>query len=38
MPVFQAGQHLPLRFTLMETHIRTYSLSSAPSDDFCASV
>ncbi|MHA3734173.1 pyridoxamine 5'-phosphate oxidase family protein [Pseudomonas sp. Eth.TT006] len=35
MPVFQAGQHLPLRFTLNgETHIRTYSLSSAPSDDF----
>ena len=35
MPVFQAGQHLPLRFTLDgETHIRTYSLSSAPSDDF----
>ncbi|MFJ3371738.1 pyridoxamine 5'-phosphate oxidase family protein [Pseudomonas sp. NPDC086251] len=35
MPVFQAGQHLPLRFTIDgEVHIRTYSLSSAPSDDF----
>ncbi|WP_085655935.1 pyridoxamine 5'-phosphate oxidase family protein [Pseudomonas sp. B11(2017)] len=35
LPVFQAGQHLPLRFTLDgETHIRTYSLSGAPSDDF----
>jgi ferredoxin-NADP reductase/predicted pyridoxine 5'-phosphate oxidase superfamily flavin-nucleotide-binding protein len=34
-PVFQAGQHLPLRFTIAgEVHIRTYSLSSAPSDDF----
>jgi ferredoxin-NADP reductase/predicted pyridoxine 5'-phosphate oxidase superfamily flavin-nucleotide-binding protein len=34
-PLFQAGQHLPLRFTLGgEVHIRTYSLSSAPSDDF----
>lgn len=35
MPVFQAGQHLPLRFSIAgDTHIRTYSLSSAPSDDF----
>ncbi|WP_285418855.1 pyridoxamine 5'-phosphate oxidase family protein [Pseudomonas sp. efr-133-TYG-5] len=35
LPVFLAGQHLPLRFTLDgEVHIRTYSLSSAPSDDF----
>lgn len=35
LPVFQAGQHLPLRFEVGgETHIRTYSLSSAPSDDF----
>jgi len=35
LPVFQAGQHLPLRFKVGgETHIRTYSLSSAPSDDF----
>nr|WP_314524078.1 pyridoxamine 5'-phosphate oxidase family protein [uncultured Pseudomonas sp.] len=35
LPVFQAGQHLPLRFTIGgENHIRTYSLSSAPSDDF----
>ncbi|MBV4464632.1 pyridoxamine 5'-phosphate oxidase family protein [Pseudomonas sp. SWRI79] len=35
LPVFQAGQHLPLRFNLGgEIHIRTYSLSSAPSDDF----
>ncbi|MET0947614.1 MAG: pyridoxamine 5'-phosphate oxidase family protein [Pseudomonas sp.] len=35
LPVFQAGQHLPLRFNIGgEVHIRTYSLSSAPSDDF----
>ncbi|MBV4472675.1 2Fe-2S iron-sulfur cluster-binding protein [Pseudomonas botevensis] len=35
LPVFLAGQHLPLRFTLDgEVHIRTYSLSSAPSDSF----
>lgn len=35
MPVFQAGQHLPLRFNIGgDVHIRTYSLSSAPSDDF----
>lgn len=35
LPVFQAGQHLPLRFNIGgEAHIRTYSLSSAPSDDF----
>ncbi|MFJ7313255.1 pyridoxamine 5'-phosphate oxidase family protein [Pseudomonas sp. NPDC098747] len=35
LPVFLAGQHLPVRFTLDgEMHIRTYSLSSAPSDGF----
>ncbi|WPN30154.1 pyridoxamine 5'-phosphate oxidase family protein [Pseudomonas sp. P5_109] len=35
LPLFQAGQHLPLRFDIDgEVHIRTYSLSSAPSDDF----
>ncbi|MFW9079920.1 pyridoxamine 5'-phosphate oxidase family protein [Pseudomonas sp. P2757] len=35
LPVFMAGQHLPLRFSLNgESQIRTYSLSSAPSDDF----
>jgi ferredoxin-NADP reductase/predicted pyridoxine 5'-phosphate oxidase superfamily flavin-nucleotide-binding protein len=35
LPVFLAGQHLPLRFTFDgEVHIRTYSLSSAPSDGF----
>ncbi|MDR9751156.1 pyridoxamine 5'-phosphate oxidase family protein [Pseudomonas sp. SZMC_28357] len=35
LPVFKAGQHLPLRFNLDgETHIRTYSVSSAPSDTF----
>ncbi|MGF0240137.1 pyridoxamine 5'-phosphate oxidase family protein [Rhodococcus sp. IEGM1300] len=35
LPVFQAGQHLPLCFNIDgERHIRTYSLSSAPSDDF----
>ncbi|KAE9645880.1 2Fe-2S iron-sulfur cluster binding domain-containing protein [Pseudomonas sp. PB103] len=35
LPVFLAGQHLPLRFTIDgEVHIRTYSLSSAPSDGF----
>ena len=35
LPRFQAGQHLPLRFNMDgEMHIRTYSLSSAPSDDF----
>ena len=35
LPLFQAGQHLPLRFNIAgEVHIRTYSLSSAPSDDF----
>ena len=36
-PAFSAGQHLPLRLTIPgQTHpvIRTYSLSSAPSDDF----
>jgi ferredoxin-NADP reductase/predicted pyridoxine 5'-phosphate oxidase superfamily flavin-nucleotide-binding protein len=35
LPLFQAGQHLPLRFNIAgAVHIRTYSLSSAPSDDF----
>ena len=35
LPLFQAGQHLPVRFTLDDqVHIHTYSLSSAPSDDF----
>ncbi|QAY83374.1 2Fe-2S iron-sulfur cluster-binding protein [Pseudomonas arsenicoxydans] len=35
LPLFQAGQHLPLRFNIAgDVHIRTYSLSSAPSDDF----
>jgi len=35
LPVFLAGQHLPVRFTIDgEVHIRTYSLSSAPSDGF----
>ena len=37
MPVFRAGQHLPLRVTLPGTAapvIRTYSVSSAPSDAF----
>jgi ferredoxin-NADP reductase/predicted pyridoxine 5'-phosphate oxidase superfamily flavin-nucleotide-binding protein len=35
LPVYQAGQHLPLRFNIDgAVHIRTYSLSSAPSDDF----
>lgn len=35
LPIFQAGQHLPLRFHIAgAVHIRTYSLSSAPSDDF----
>ncbi|WP_017902405.1 pyridoxamine 5'-phosphate oxidase family protein [Pseudomonas asplenii] len=34
-PLFQAGQHLPLRFSVDgHTHIRTYSLSGAPSDPF----
>lgn len=36
-PAFSAGQHLPLRLTIPgQGHpvIRTYSLSSAPSDDF----
>ena len=34
-PIFRAGQHLPLRFKIGgEVYIRTYSLSSAPSDDF----
>lgn len=35
MPVFAAGQHLPLRLRIAgQTLIRTYSLSSAPSDNF----
>jgi ferredoxin-NADP reductase/predicted pyridoxine 5'-phosphate oxidase superfamily flavin-nucleotide-binding protein len=37
MPAFKAGQHLPLRLTLPGQDrpvIRTYSLSSAPSDEF----
>lgn len=35
LPLFQAGQHLPLRFNIGGVmHIRTYSVSSAPSDDF----
>lgn len=35
LPLFQAGQHLPLRFNIDgNVHVRTYSLSSAPSDDF----
>lgn len=37
MPVFRAGQHLPVRFALPGTAaplIRTYSVSSAPSDAF----
>ncbi|MFW0753494.1 pyridoxamine 5'-phosphate oxidase family protein [Pseudomonas sp. H11T01] len=35
LPLFQAGQHLPVRFTIDgQVHIRTYSLSSAPSDGF----
>ncbi|MDA7086747.1 pyridoxamine 5'-phosphate oxidase family protein [Pseudomonas sp. SA3-5] len=36
LPLFQAGQHLPIRLHLPGTStplIRTYSLSSAPSDD-----
>jgi ferredoxin-NADP reductase/predicted pyridoxine 5'-phosphate oxidase superfamily flavin-nucleotide-binding protein len=37
LPAFKAGQHLPLRLLLegqSKPVIRTYSLSSAPSDDF----
>jgi uncharacterized protein len=37
LPVFQAGQHLPIRLQLpgaASPLIRTYSLSSAPSDGF----
>jgi ferredoxin-NADP reductase/predicted pyridoxine 5'-phosphate oxidase superfamily flavin-nucleotide-binding protein len=37
LPVFQAGQHLPIRLQLPGSAaplIRTYSLSSAPSDNF----
>ncbi|VVM70233.1 Flavohemoprotein [Pseudomonas fluorescens] len=37
LPRFEAGQHLPVRFCLSEGDaplVRTYSLSSAPSDDF----
>ena len=37
LPRFEAGQHLPVRFQLVEGQppvVRTYSVSSAPSDDF----
>ncbi|WP_434697901.1 pyridoxamine 5'-phosphate oxidase family protein [Pseudomonas sp. Z1-14] len=37
LPRFEAGQHLPVRITLegqQVPSIRTYSVSSAPSDDF----
>lgn len=37
LPRFEAGQHLPVRFCLAEGQaplVRTYSVSSAPSDDF----
>jgi ferredoxin-NADP reductase/predicted pyridoxine 5'-phosphate oxidase superfamily flavin-nucleotide-binding protein len=37
LPRFEAGQHLPVRFCLAEGQtplVRTYSLSSAPSDSF----
>ncbi len=37
MPRFEAGQHLPVRFSLVEGQpalVRTYSVSSAPSDNF----
>ncbi|MGG2396677.1 pyridoxamine 5'-phosphate oxidase family protein [Pseudomonas sp. SH1-B] len=36
VPAFSAGQHLPIRITTAEgeTLLRTYSLSSAPSDGF----
>ncbi|MVV50816.1 2Fe-2S iron-sulfur cluster binding domain-containing protein [Pseudomonas sp. PB120] len=37
LPRFEAGQHLPVRFHLTEGQaplVRTYSVSSAPSDDF----
>eukprot|EP01030_Chromulinospumella_sphaerica_P005581 gene5581-5460_t len=37
IPRFEAGQHLPVRFCLAEGQaplVRTYSLSSAPSDSF----
>ena len=37
LPAFKAGQHLPLRLNLADQAkplIRTYSVSSAPSDDF----
>lgn len=40
IPRFEAGQHLPVRFCLAEgqaPQVRTYSLSSAPSDSFFAS-
>lgn len=40
LPRFEAGQHLPVRILLEGQNapsIRTYSVSSAPSDDFCAS-
>ncbi|SDT62025.1 2Fe-2S iron-sulfur cluster-binding protein [Pseudomonas prosekii] len=37
LPRFEAGQHLPVRFSLVEGQpplVRTYSVSSAPSDTF----
>ncbi|MCK1790287.1 pyridoxamine 5'-phosphate oxidase family protein [Pseudomonas violetae] len=37
LPRFEAGQHLPVRFSLVEGQphlVRTYSVSSAPSDNF----
>lgn len=37
LPRFEAGQHLPVRFDLAEGQpplVRTYSVSSAPSDNF----
>lgn len=37
LPCFEAGQHLPVRFSLVEGQppvVRTYSVSSAPSDTF----
>ncbi|PWE46892.1 2Fe-2S iron-sulfur cluster-binding protein [Pseudomonas prosekii] len=37
LPRFEAGQHLPVRFSLFEGQpplVRTYSVSSAPSDNF----
>lgn len=37
LPRFEAGQHLPVRFSLVDGQppvVRTYSVSSAPSDNF----